>query len=252
MRRTTFGPVGAVAILCTSLAIPLLSARANADTMISTCGQVVPAGGTGILTADLVCPTSSPGVSVGRRAVLELDGHTISGGWARVHCPDGACRVTGPGVLTGGGTGTGIYSNGNLSATDVTAEDNAVGLYGVQMRLQNVTATANTSHGINAFGGVKGSDVTVTDNGDTGLSLDFRGNVVITRLTATGNGWAGVICDFGRVKLTDSTVTGNEFPDQFEPPLLDIFSAKRPKLVNTTCDHSLGPTDSTWGVCSGD
>jgi len=84
------------------------------------------------------------------------------------------------------------------------------------------------------------------------LSLDFRGNVGITRLVATGNGWGGVICDFGRVKLTDSTVTGNEFPDEFEPPLLDLFSAKRPKLTNTTCDHSLGPDGLTWGVCTGD
>ena len=220
--------------------------------MISTCGQVVAPGDPGILTADLVCPTSDPAVRVFRHGELELDGHTITGGSVRVACPDGGCRVTGPGVLTGGGSGIGIDSNGSIFATDVTAQNNAVGLYGVRMRLQNVTATANTSHGINAFGGVKGSDVTVTDNGDTGLSLDFRGNVVITGLTATGNGWAGVICDFGRVKLTDSTVTGNEFPDQFEPPLLDLFSARRPKLTNTTCDHSLGPNGSTWGVCSGD
>jgi hypothetical protein len=252
MRRTTFGPLAAYAILCGSVVIPLLPARALAETMISTCGQLVPSGDTGILIADLVCPTSDPGVSVGKRAELELDGHTITGGWTRVNCPDGACRVTGPGVLSGGGSGIGINSSGSIFASDVTAQDNAVGLYGVRMRLQNVTATANTSHGINAFGGVSGSDVTVTDNGDTGLSLDFRGNVVITRLVATGNGWAGVICDFGRVKLTDSTVTGNEFPDEFEPPLLDLFSAKRPKLTNTTCDHSLGPDGSTWGVCTGD
>jgi hypothetical protein len=54
-------------------------------------------------------------------------------------------------------------------------------------------------------------------------------------------------------RLVDSTLTGNAFgPFPGNPTVLDLFSERRPHLFNTTCDHSLGPNDLPWGVCSGD
>jgi hypothetical protein len=59
----------------------------------------------------------------------------------------------------------------------------------------------------------------------------------------------GLINNGGRTVLLNSTLTGNAFSD---PTMLDLFSYRRPHLFATTCGHSLGPTDTPWGVCSGD
>jgi len=80
------------------------------------------------------------------------------------------------------------------------------------------------------------------------LDVQYRGSVLITGLTATGNGWGGVIKDGRRTRLVDSTVTGNAWPPfPGEPTMIDI-AGPCPKLLNTTCDHSY----PNCGVCCQD
>jgi len=46
------------------------------------------------------------------------------------------------------------------------------------------------------------------------------------------------------VQLTDSTAVGNQSAD--------ILSFSTPVLANVTCDTSVNPNASTWGVCAND
>jgi hypothetical protein len=96
---------------------------------------------------------------------------------------------------------------------------------------------------------VIGTNVVVNDNGHFGLFAQ-QARLRIDGLTATGNGAFGV--EGKRVRLFNSTVTGNEGGHPSNPPFVDVVSTRRPRLVNTVCDHSLGPDGITWGVCSGD
>jgi hypothetical protein len=71
-------------------------------------------------------------------------------------------------------------------------------------------------------------------------------------LTATGNGWQGVLAP--KVMLQQSTVTGNDaayfgidIGSMFKPRLNDVscgLSAQEPAI-----DHVAGPP---WGVCAND
>jgi hypothetical protein len=225
--------------------------QARADVTITACGQTVPQRETGTLATDLVCSSSAAAAFVADRATLNLDNHTITG---EVQCVR-SCTIVGPGEV--GNTSfaaivvnTSAANGTKFTAQDLTVRNSAVGIYSQALSTNlftNVTATQNSGSGIVVFGKVKGSNVTATDNGGTGF-ISQRRAVKLAGLTATGNGFGGLINNGGRTRLTDSTLTGNV--DSFFPDGLDLFSFGKPKLVNTTCEHSLGPKDLPWGVCS--
>jgi hypothetical protein len=226
--------------------------RAGADVSITTCGQSVPTRQIGSLQVDLTCPSSANSVFLEDRATLNLNNHTIAG--STLVCVR-SCTIIGPGEVgntpfiailanSTGGQGT------KFVAQDVTVRNSAFGIYSQALRsnqFTNVTATQNSESGIGVFAKTKGTNLTVTDNGGTGF-VSQRGKVKLVGLTATGNGLGGLINNGGRTTLFNSTLTGNV--DPFFPDGLDLFSFVRPRLVNTTCEHSLGPTDQPWGVCS--
>src|SRR5262245_55135545 len=60
---------------------------------VTTCGQEVPRGAIGYLTADLSCSPTDPsvGVVLGKRAQLDLRGFTLSGGYTAVSCNPPDC-----------------------------------------------------------------------------------------------------------------------------------------------------------------
>ena len=245
-----------------------LAGRAHALMDITTCGQTVPHGEIAMLQVDLDCggagycvgkdgipcttgvecapdyPGCSPtAVFMERGAQLYLNGHTIAqpqGTGAGISCntpAGGQCRVFGPGTVSGGFVGvsadyrlrlegltlTGARGGwcaivspkrGKLYVTDVVATDCEIGLHGTT-KATNVTVSNAVHDGIE--GAVKGRNLTVTGclGGITEHSLR------------------------GSIRLVDSTLSGNSF--------YDINADHRPRLRNTTCDHSLG-----WGVCTFD
>jgi hypothetical protein len=255
-------------------ALAFLSRSALATVDVTDCGQVVPAGETGVLQADLDCAATNviAGVLLRDGATLDLNGHTLSGGKSPLIvgvASDAArsCAIVGPGVISGSSEGV-ACGRARMSITDVTLEDNGYaidaslcrltltnvtssstvsGISAKEIRASNVNVTVNGNGNCIMGKKVFGSDITVSGchTGVTGQTL-----VDVQRLDARDNMSTGVVA--GRVRLVDSVVTGN----YFFPGPLDTFSKRRPELINTQCDVSMrwrgkkvGPT---WGVCAND
>lgn len=220
---------------------------------VTSCGQLVPPRDIGVLTADLDCSSAAGAfaVELGDRATLEMAGHTITG--RGILCQL-RCTIHGPGDVTGvGGAGLEVYGGRNRVTVSggVSLHGNIDGIYGgAKLVLTDVDVSNNSSSGIFVLTKrVKGTNVTVNDNGSFGLFAQDS-SVTIDGLTANDNGWFGV--NAKRVKLLNSTLTGNEGGHPSNPPFVDVVSTRRPRLVNTVCDHSLGPDGITWGVCAQD
>lgn len=288
MRALAVVPIFSVALAVSAAAVD-----------ITTCGQSVADMDVGVLQADLDC-TGQPGICVhpgvddadvtctasvdcysaidtcahtavglGADAVLQLNGHSITG--AGVLCSAaGTCTVTGPGSilaapvgilarkkvrasgLTIDGGGFGIVSRlGGAILTDVNLTDNGEdGIWSWKgtIRAVNVVATGNGDNGVYATRKpVIARGVTASNNGTHGVAgSPVRGSDV----TAQGNVGMGVVSDKG-MSLSDSTLTGNGLGYGG----LDLVSTRRPRVRNTVCDHSknIGPDDNlNWGVCADD
>ena len=201
------------------------------------------------------------------------------GGTTVCHGHKGSCTVTssvGRGRVVappGGGPGIGgerdiVLQNldvvgtsiggTKLTATDVSVTNVPGASVGIFVERKATLTRVESSGGYLGIYGlaadVKGTDVVVQNNRGGGISA---ARVRITHLTAVGNGTepsaafgAGVAA--GKVFLFDSTLTGNSY--QGRP--VDILAAHRPRIFNTTCDHSevldFSQTPSTWGVCASD
>jgi len=246
------------------LAFTALAPAAASAVDVTTCGQVVLAHTTGVLVADLTCPTAAgQAIVVGDRSTLDLAGHTLTGGG--VIC-DRSCTVRG-GTITGvrgDGSEVAVFSNlsagkGRFAAEDLTvsASDNGLYIKARRVDFSNVIANGNHGYGIVTFGAgvVRGADLTANGNVGPGMAVQYKGNVRLTRFTATGNGWGGLINQGRSTRLYDSVVTGNDwppFPDS--PAFVDVNArCERLKLFNTTCDHSYpGSRLPPCGVCAAD
>ena len=229
------------------------AAIGRSDAMdVTHCGQDVRDRDVGVLVGDLTCTASlgSFAVRLGNNATLDLAGHTISGDG--VFCPR-SCTILGPGDITGAYSA--VYASGYGKMTlagGLSLHDNIIGVSdgGARLTLVDVDVSNNSEHGFLVLSrSVVGTNVVVTDNGGFGLFAQ-QARVRIDGLTATGNAVFGV--EGKRVKLFNSTVTGNEGGAPSNPPFVDVVSTRRPRLVATTCDHSLGPDGIDWDVCSGD
>ena len=133
-------------------------------------------------------------------------------------------KITASHVTAYGNHESGLTASSTLIVNDVDSHDNAYGngLYGGRL--------------------VKGSDATLSGNYN-GVSTTRK--VELANLSSIGNtGVAGV--QGRRVRLTNSTVTGNT---------IDILAESAPILVGTTCGTSRVAGTSTseeWGVCTND
>jgi hypothetical protein len=280
--------------------VPVLSlalAVSAAAVDITTCGQSVADADIGILQVDLDCsaqagvcvhrdfadqevacsaqsdcqpPTSNPcaktAVTLGAGAILQLNGHTITG--AGVLCSDaGICGVAGPGSILSAPVG--VLARKKLIVAETTIDG---GVYGIVSRLggailSNVTLTDNTSDGIWSWKGtIRANGVVATGNGGSGLYATLK-PVVARDTTSSNNGGHGIdgypsrgvnltIEDnvgFGIVSekglsVRDSTITGNGLTYGG----LDVASFRRPRVRNTVCDHSVDRSGGAgnWGVCA--
>jgi hypothetical protein len=225
-------------------------------------------------TSDTDCPQSfnacaRAAVQLGAGASLQLNGHSLTG--AGVLCSDsGTCTVTGPGSIVSAPVG--ILARKKVIASGLTATG---GKYGIISRrggaiLTDVVLTNNTEDGIWSWRGtIRATGVVATGNGDSGLYATLK--PVIARdstssnngnhgidgyppravgVTVEGNGGGGLVSAKG-LSVVGSTVTGNGIAYGG----LDVWSARRPRVIDTVCDHSRnsGPDGGgSWGVCASD
>lgn len=266
------------------LAVLVLGATGAWALDITTCSVTVPSGETGVLQVDLDCqPGDLHAVALEDRAALDLNGHTVTNprhfaSGAAVRC-FGRCTVVGPGLISGGPFREfdGIRADASLlpahpvrlELRDLTIDATRIGIEGnvagAAVRATNVTVTNCDPYGF-YVPRVRAEDVTATGS-DIGvyarslraLNLNASDNVsygvyalrtvVAQGLIATNNVEEGVRSD-GRLRLVDSTVTGNDAAGEG----IDIESARRPRLENTTCGRSemTGPPFGDWDVCTND
>jgi hypothetical protein len=105
---------------------------------------------------------------------------------------------------------------------------------------------------------IKANNLTVTGNADgiCGASIHLRNS------TVSDNSGVGIFNWFGKMRLDNTTVTGNGGNVNIPAPA-DVVSYRKPKLNNSSCEHSLRlqkwpvlwPAPGvfpTWGVCSAD
>jgi hypothetical protein len=262
----TIGTLAAAAALMTT------SASFAATIPVTTCGQLV--RGTGQLTADLDC-SADPGAAVTLQGRLLLNGFTLTGhaGSDVVSCETGACRIVGPGTVTGGTDGVrsdrgarieaGAVVTGNAGdgvRTDKTAKVidatvSANGGDGVRSKttavLSGATITGNAGDGVRTDGTatVKGS--TVSGNGGDGIHSEKNAKAMKLS-TVAGNGFDGV--RGVRALLIGATATGNGtnpacgVTDECADLASDLFPAvKGASTCGTSRNTDLG---GTWGVCS--
>jgi hypothetical protein len=269
----------------------LLHAVPAAAVDITSCGEIVPAGQTGVLMADLDCtasPVDVPNVELRAGATLDMNGHSLSrqdpGNGIAILCPSRSrCTIKGPGTIFGHVIAS---SGGNQVIEDVTVQDVESGILAYihgtprlgKLRLTNVTVTGaeyagvyanrvtaenlqvvGTEEGFGIYGGVRGTNIVASDNGGGGI---VGKRVRIDGLVATNNGgggapfsFGGVYAPSGIVSLRNSTVTGNQA--DYSPETsgqIDII-ARRARLANTTCGHSVYDDAvglDSLGVCAGD
>ncbi len=247
----------------TAVLVAAITGSAHAGD-ISQCGTVVPEREVGVLQVDLDCGVLPRGVTLQRWARLELNGHRLQGGQTAVFAElrKGSVAINGPGEIAGAGTGVlGFTSGGVLSGsqakvkvrlTDVELYDSGSGASADVLQLKRVQAERNI-HALYANYRITGSDV-VTSNNDRFGVWTAAGSMRLKRLTATNNGWFGVIAtQGGRVILSDSTVTGNAagFGD------IDVSSFRMPHLRQVACGKSTQSasvflTSPSWSVCAND
>lgn len=190
---------------------------------VTTCQQVVPAGETGVLVADLDCSglggTDDNAVRLETRATLHLNGHRITGSpliVTVVRAPSkGSVRIIGPGTLADGGAGILSDDGARISVTDdVTISGCTAGIRNPRGRViaRNVTLTDNSGDGIMAAV-LDATDVTVERSGIRGLV--GTQNMRLARVVSSQNGVVGLVGK--RIKGEDLTLDDNGYQAVFAP-----------------------------------
>ena len=246
---------------------------------ITTCHQRVPDREHAVLQVDLDCsglgtcredPSTScffdsdcpsvvcerGAVNLGKKASLDLNGHSIVSTLTGVFCGSHApCFVAGPGRVSGGSEG--IRSHGSVVVTNVDIENTSGAIEAFTHSVPGtVTATGVTithcGSGIVA-GRIRAATVMVQDGTGqdcsgfcTGGGPSF-GAVRGTDVTIIDGAGYGIAAR--RIVLANSTVTGNHGNGDH-----DLLSVRRPLLVDSTCGRSevADGSGASWGVCSGD
>ena len=245
------------------LSLLLLADVAHGATLavvpITACGQQVPAKTRGLLMSDLDCTGFVGGidnvaVSLGDKAVLDLQGFTLTGGSFGVGCF---------GVCADGGTSCNDAHKCEVVNGTVTGAE-ASGISGERVTVRNVTASNNGENGVQGYQQARVYASIITQNGQTGVrahDVRVEGSIV------TDNGESGVSGSRRNahgfsmgVRVTDSTVTGNGTSPECANPntCADITSGTRPKVRRTVCGTSAAAYGSSsqcgldWCVCTDD
>lgn len=224
---------------------------------VSVCGTVVGERQVAILTADLDCGTLV-GVTLRNRARLLMDGHRIvTFGDAVVGELDQGGRVSvwGPGEISSCArgivlTGSDPSARRRVEVRDLSILRCGLGVGASHVRIRDSRIEGGDT-GIYSDFGTVARNVTSIGHSKYGMVTPYR-RVRGRNLTVTDNGWTGILAR--GVSLRSSTVTGND--TAFFG--IDIATTARPRLREVTCGrsaqqsalaHLSGPP---WGVCAND
>ncbi len=161
--------------------------------------------------ADLDC-SASPGEAVKLQGKLLLNGFTLTGHAASdvVSCELGACRVVGPGTVTGGTDGVRSKRGARIEAGAVITANGGDGVRTDKTaKVFDATVSANGGDGVRSKTTATISGSTITGNTGDGVRTD--GSVTIKASTVGGNGGNGVDSDKNAKALKLSTINGNGF-----------------------------------------
>lgn len=249
-------------------------ARAGTPVPVTTCGQQVQ--GAGQLTADLDC-TGSGDEAVKLNGTLLLNGFTLTGdaGFDVVRCLVGACRVIGPGTVTGGADGVRSDRGARVEGAAVVTGNSGDGVRTDKTaKITNASVTANGGDGVRSKTTAVLNGAVVTGNAGTGVRTDATANVKAS--TIDGNGDAGIDSEKTakasasstvngngfdgirglRVQLLDSTATGNGVDPACDviDDCADLAAPLLPKVRGTSTCGTSRNTESglPWGVCAND
>src|SRR4030095_16886715 len=259
-------------LIAASLAIVVGAFASEARAIdITACGQAVPAGQIGVLMGDLDCGsrTEEPsyGVALENRAALDLNGHTITGPRYGVYCPV-ACRIIGPGTITGAYYGIWALDSkrGRADVFEVAVVANVGGIAAYRGNLTNVTATDNSL--AMDVRKLRGTNLTVTGCGGSSPYCIGTAHGKVDGLTATGNTVSlAVFQVIKSLSLESSTMSGNSPQIGILPARrlqlensdvsghgVDLVTGSRPRLTASTCGASarLVESDPPWGICAND
>jgi hypothetical protein len=266
-------------------ALLLLAGAAGADTLVSSCGTVVPAGTVGVLAGDLSCAGAPVGITLARGATLQMAGFSIRDTSLRaLECPDGGCSVVGGAtsaitdcmgsgiaitstarllrrglvvsdlLIEGcGGTGIDAPMAGVVATRVRTSGHGAHGASAWSLRADDVTASNNGLNGLHVRSKLRGSALVAEQNGINGLQA-LEGRVRAAGVTVRGNVHAGIAAR--RLRLDGGDVTGNNTGATG----IDLYIGRHPWVRNVACGRSvqlimigggffIGPT---WQVCAND
>lgn len=243
---------------------------------VTSCGQTIPARETGVLVADLACPTGV-GVRVSDRATLDLNGHAIASNDApAISCDGRRCTITssaGLGDVSAspaadcilmGPRGRLTIENFHVHAcrSCIQTNEQNIHAYGASVGATGVSVDGCADLGINARV-VKAVDVSVTNAAGhialwsemrlKGANIDVSGNARVgifavsinaRNVTANGNGLYGVE-SFNKMKIIGGQMLNNLYADVVAP---------RARFSGVTCGNSLklGTGGLPLGVCAND
>ena len=209
---------------------------------VASCGMTLGAGQTGRLTTDLDCrarstwPFSALGVRLAPGATLEMNGHAIRGDGTGVgiECHGGrgrgACRVHGPGEVSGfwaGMNGGGCH----IVVRGVVVRANTYGVMGplaCRVDATNVNVVDNLADGVRVWR-LRADHLAAMGNGGSGV---VAGRLAARALLAAHNDGHGVaqLTTRGRLgRIVDSTVIENGAAD---------IAATRVRLRRVRCGRS--------------
>jgi hypothetical protein len=208
--------------------------------LVDTCGQVVPEKAAAYLAADLDCSAyaGTYAIELEKRASLDLGGFTLTiGANYGIGCYEGKCAIR-----NGTVTGSGLY-----------------GVVGTKVLVENVTVATSglLATSLNENSTLRGSTIAGTSTVGVHASGGKK-KLSIVDSTITGQRRLGVWVY--KVDLRNSTVTGNGTDPECagDATCADLFTARRPKLRDSTCGSSAvqgaDPTPGClgWCVCAGD
>lgn len=233
--------LAAIAVLLLLLARPAAAAKL---VDVTACGQVVPKATIGVLTGDLDCSSSDDeAVRLLNGAKLRLAGFTLTANRVGVSCENvSVCKVSGPGTI-------------RRTALDLSpgAENYAV-FSGRAVELRDGVTLENWQLGVFSGGAtvLKGVVIDGCVNGAIGWPVRAIGSTFTDNqnaLIGAGGTTPGGLFSFGRVRVKDSTFSGN---------VVDMSSYARPTVRGTTCSTSWHLTRPStpfsggddWNVCS--
>ena len=241
--------------------------------LITSCGQFV--RGSAALAGDLDC-SATDDAAVKLQGRLHLDGHVLTGhpAHAAVRCLKGACRIDGPGTISGAAEG--IRSDKNTRLVGVTVSNNVgagvhalkkarldsssivdnggTGVIADKISADSTGFLANGDDGAHTVRKAQLSGCNVTGNAGDGVSSD-RLVKVSHNTTVTNNGLDGV--DAGRVMLKTNasvTVNGTSAACGVTEECDDLAVAYRPIIAaGAVCGTSRNTVEGgSWAACLGD